>query len=114
MKIDILGTEYDYEVTTEKKDEGLYQKGGYCDQYAKNIVIEDEYSVNNPDSTKNIDTFKQKVKRHEIIHAYLAESGLHSYFEDEVLVDWIAWQFPKLLKTFRQIDALNEGCQCKQ
>lgn len=106
MKVNILGTEYDYEITTEKKDGSLYGKGGYCDHYTKKIVIEDEYSTNNPDSIKDFDAFKQKVKRHETIHAYFAESGLNNYFEDEVLIDWIAWQFPKLLATFKEVDAL--------
>ena len=55
---------------------------------------------------KKYDEFIKKVKRHEIIHAYFHESGLKTYAENEELVDWMAWQFPKLLATFKEIDAL--------
>lgn len=60
-------------------------------------------------AVENIEEFKKKVLRHEIIHAFFGESGLRScseYAEDEELVDWIAIQFPKILKAFEQVGAL--------
>lgn len=46
------------------------------------------------------------VLRHEIIHAYFFESGLLDYGTNEQLVDWIVLQFPKMLETFKRIEAI--------
>ncbi len=57
----------------------------------------------------NLEVYDKQTLRHEIIHAFFAESGLHSdsdYAENEELVDWIAIQFPKMLKVFQEVDAL--------
>ena len=114
MKIDILGTEYDYELTTEHEDTRLCGCDGYCDAYEKRIAIENGHNKNAPGSIANFDSLYQKVKRHEIIHAYLFESGLQDYAGNEQLVDWIAWRFPKLLKTFEEVGAIQGGDVCKQ
>ena len=106
-KINILGTEYEFIAESSKNDPGLIDKNGYCDPYAKKIVIETDYEENHPDCVRNMDDFRDNVRRHEIIHAYLAESGLTEYSENEQLVDWIAWQFPKLLESFRAVDAIQ-------
>lgn len=51
--------------------------------------------------------------RHEIIHAFLYESGLAENFEhanefgqDETMVDWIAMQFPKILEVYKEAGCL--------
>ena len=57
---------------------------------------------------------KKKTLRHELIHAFLAESGLSanalsnytSWAENEEMVDWIAIQFPKILEVFKEVDCL--------
>ena len=106
MKINILGTEYDYNITTDKEDLALCNKNGYCDGYGKIIAIEHNYNEKHPDSIKNFDSFKEIVKRHEIIHAYFHESGMTNEAENELMVEWIARQFPKLLKTFQEVEAI--------
>lgn len=106
MKLNILGTEYEFDITTDTKDIRLCDSDGYCDAYEKRIAIENEHNEQAPGSIKDFDALRKKVKRHEIIHAYFFESGLTDYAKNEQLVDWIAWQFPKLLKTFNEIDAL--------
>ena len=75
-KINILGTEYEYDLTTERQDVFLYGINGYCDAYEKRIAVENERDQNNPTAVKKYDEFIKKVKRHEIIHAYFHESGL--------------------------------------
>ena len=52
--------------------------------------------------------------RHEIVHAFLFESGLSSnthgiygaWAENEEMVDWIAIQSPKIFKVFRELEIL--------
>ena len=53
------------------------------------------------------------VIRHEIIHAFLFESGLaqntndvESWAMNEEMVDWLAIQFPKLLKAFKEAECI--------
>ena len=106
MKLNILGTEYDYRETTDKEDQGLVGSGGYCDGFAKIIAIETDNNPNDPCSVKDLDAVSRKVKRHEVVHAFLYESGLEDMSRNELLVDWIAAQFPKTLKTFEEIGAL--------
>ena len=106
MNINILGTDYVYDLTSDTKDSRLCGNDGYCDAYEKRISIENQQNENDPASINNFNSLKRKVKRHEIIHAYLYESGLREYANNEQLVDWIAWQFPKLLETFKEIGGI--------
>lgn len=56
---------------------------------------------------------KKQCLRHEIIHAFMFESGLGANWEhkpighEETTVDWIAAQFPKLLEVFEKVGALK-------
>ena len=50
--------------------------------------------------------FKNNLLRHEIIHAFLIESGLNDAcdWHCEEMVDWLAMQFPKLSSLFEQLN----------
>lgn len=109
--VNILGTEYTIAAKSRDKDERLSDCDGYCDKTSKEIVIVDleneEYDIS------DIEWLGKKVLRHEIVHAFLYESGLHENFEnhqwggvDESIVDWIAIQFPKILKAYEEVGAL--------
>lgn len=61
----------------------------------------------------NMEHCKKQVLRHEIVHAFLYESGLdgstwktHGWAVNEEMVDWIAIQFPKILKAFQECNCL--------
>ena len=56
----------------------------------------------------------KKQLRHEIIHAFLSESGLDCNFEhlkqfghEETMVDWIAIQFPKIYEVYKEVGAID-------
>lgn len=112
MKVNILGTEYTILRRTEKEDPKLEGKDGYTDSSTKEIIVEafDEDS----DSKRDLEYYAKAVIRHEIIHAFLFESGLdicsNNYFgawsENEEMVDWMAIQFPKILKAFEEVGCL--------
>lgn len=57
---------------------------------------------------KNLPAYKKSVIRHEIIHAFLYESGLDScsWAANEEMVDFFAMQFPKLLQIFKEADCI--------
>ena len=107
--VDVLGTRYNIKsVDRNTDDKRLEGANAYCDYYAKEIVaIKYEETE---ESFKDIPAFNRKTLRHEIIHAFLAESGLRrscSWAENEEVVDWIAIQFPKMLKAFQEANAIN-------
>lgn len=105
--VNILGTEYQMRYAGEADAAKIEDANGYCELYSKEIVIgivhESGRTVNNADE------FVRKVMRHEIIHAFLHESGLSSNSEwapDEEMVDWIALQFPKMLQAFTEAECI--------
>ena len=104
MVINILGTAYTIEYKSLGEDSFLEKCDGYCDKTSKNIVV-----VTKSESCEldNFDACQKKVLRHEIIHGFLFESGLHENWNhdmghDETYVDWIAAQYPKLKAAFMQ------------
>ena len=108
-KINVLGTEYTVKLESREENKNLQECDGYCDKTVKKIVVMTESGDCN---LENFKEYQKKVIRHEIIHAFLFESGLHENFQkeqwghDETTIDWIAVQFPKLLKAFEEADAL--------
>lgn len=118
MKIDVLGTKYTVKRVNNGQDDYMEKMhfGGYCDSVDKQIVILNLKSC--PDWEKEpeerIRTVEKTTMRHELIHAFLNESGLqHNAFapegawaRNEEMVDWFALQMPKLLKAFKEADCL--------
>lgn len=107
MLINVLGTTYGIHERSAAEDALLEEFDGYCDKTTKLIVIakqEEDCELG------SYEAYRKKVLRHEIIHAFLFESGLHECWKhedghDETYVDWIAVQFPKLLEAF-----VEAGC----
>ena len=82
---------------------------GYCDYTSREIRIRND----NVNEVCDFDELMRKQLRHEIIHAFLAESGLQANFEhykqfghEETIVDWFAIQFPKIMKVFKELEIL--------
>jgi len=106
MTISILGTDYDFAETNEKQDSRLEDRDGYMDGYAKLIRINNDWNENHSTAIRNFPEYKKQIKRHEIIHSFLHESGLREYCENELIVDWMAIQFPKILSAFQKADCI--------
>lgn len=112
-KINILGTVYKvYLNVPYDKDPSLAGAYGYTDFHGKRIVVADIKTVPGWEDASDeavLDTYNCTV-RHEIIHAYLMESGLNGssnavecWARNEEMVDWFACQMPKLIKTFNEL-----------
>ncbi|MCI8632499.1 MAG: hypothetical protein HFE64_03320 [Lachnospiraceae bacterium] len=110
MKINVLGTIYDLIESSAAEDENLAEMDGYCDTSAKLCVVDDmKNAAKESFSKKNLDEYKNGTKRHELIHAFMYESGLDAnsfWAQNEELVDWIALQFPKMKKAFEEAGCL--------
>lgn len=109
MKVNILGTEYTINKKSEKEDTYLQKCDGYCDKTSKKIVVK---TVDESNELDNYEMYLKKVMRHEIIHAYLFESGLHENWrheewgQDETTIDWFAVQSPKIFESFKEAGCL--------
>ena len=109
--IGILGTEYKILELSEDEDDALKDKelDGYFDGTTKRIVLRTDYDVS-PGAVGDIIGLKRKVLRHELIHAYLYESGLSYqcyWAENEEMVDWFAIQMPKLADLFEKLNIMK-------
>nr|DAO31567.1 MAG TPA: hypothetical protein [Caudoviricetes sp.] len=109
-EINILGAAYTLTITSKSQDVRLKDADGICDETVKELLV-DSYADSEGDPTckKNLAVQIKKNKRHEIIHAFLFESGLAEnsiWAQNEEMVDFFAIQFPKLLETFKAADAL--------
>lgn len=105
--INVLGTEYTVEEREQKEDKHLKYADGYCDHTLRKCVVR----IIEPDknSLGDLEVYKKKVIRHELIHAFLTESGLSGdavWAVNEEMVDWLAHQFPKLLEAFKKAGAI--------
>lgn len=108
--INILGSNYTLTVSSKAEEPRLESCDGLCDETVKELLV-DNYAEDAGDQTckKNLAVQIRKNKRHEIIHAFLFESGLaenSSWAQNEEMVDFFAIQFPKLLEAFKAADAL--------
>lgn len=96
--VDVLGTKYTLVFEQDKNNEKLKHSPGYIDTSVKKIVVQDNFEANS-DNIEDLESFQERVLCHEIIHAFLHESGLDANctwaFNEEV-VDWFALQLPKI------------------
>ena len=111
--INVLGTNYNIIFTSEVEDYPCWEEcNGFIDFTVKKIYIRNQWQ--DPDTMKDMYVFIKKTTRHEIIHAFLYESGLNndskrsnSWAINEEMVDWIAIQFPKIKKVFEEVGVIE-------
>ena len=118
MTAEILGTLYTIE-TRKISEDPILKEGpryGCCLEMSKRILIADTseqeyFSLYTEQEQK---AFWKQTARHEIIHAFLNESGLSigasapdfSWAKNEEMVDWLAIQSPKIFQVFQDLDLL--------
>lgn len=117
-KISVLGTEYRIETHKVSEDEWLEKKhlAGYCGEESKLIVVADmsEKEYFDGMDEKEQEIYRKKTLRHEIIHAFLNESGLSdsasvpggAWAKHEEMIDWFAIQSPKIFAVFMALEIL--------
>lgn len=109
MTVNILGAIYTVYERSESEDARLRNCDGYLDWTTKEIVLEREIAGNLGD----MEYYIKKVLRHEIVHAFAIESGLHecsgeteAWAMNETMVDWFARQGPKIYKAWAEVGAV--------
>lgn len=112
MKVNILGSKWTVIYRKREDDDLLASSDGYADESVRLIVI--ATTEKGRPTFKDYNAYQKSTLRHEIVHAYLFESGLggcfaHDHYgHDETYVDWIARQFPKIAKTFRELGVQDD------
>ena len=104
MHIDILGTPYNIKFATSKEYSkfDIRDADGLAELYSKEIYIRTGYE-DDPNCFNNITEYREKVLRHEILHAIFHECGLDKYSNDEDLVNFLALQYNKI------VDIMNKA-----
>lgn len=104
--VTILGFTWHVCSATETEDPRLEGLSGYTDWTTRTICF-DENIIGNIGSVK---TYMKQVVRHEVIHAFMYESGLGDSFEhklygqEEMIVDWFAFQIGNILNVVIDIE----------
>lgn len=114
FKVNILGSEWSMKFGNEKEYPNLTNADGYIDLSTWEIVVDDmEASQGQIGAKADLEGYQKQVVRHEIIHAFLLESGLDSnsnsadsWAVNEEMVDWFAIQLPKIFKVFNEYDLM--------
>lgn len=101
MVVNVLGTLYTIEFRALNEDSILKNNNidGYCDSFNKLIVISDPQLVRfKGEEQERQLKLRNHIIRHEIIHAFLHESGLkyETWAENETMVNWIADMLEKM------------------
>lgn len=111
MKVKILGTEYKIVMNAEEKDYPILKDAdGYADFTIKKIVV--KKLIQDGESYEDLELWQRKTLRHEIVHAFLYESGLwqnsfNDWARNEEMTDWIALQFEKILGVFIESQCID-------
>ena len=106
--VNILGAQYHIASTREALDDRLKDCDGFTDWTNKRIGIRDEFELEG--NLYDMQVYVRKVVRHEIIHAFLEESGLgecSDWARNEEVIDWIARMGEKLCKAWLEAGALE-------
>nr|DAM67188.1 MAG TPA: Protein of unknown function (DUF1570) [Caudoviricetes sp.] len=111
FKINILGSEWNVKFGSEEEYPNLAEMDGYTDLSTREIVVDNmEASQGQIGAKADLGHYQKQVVRHEIIHAFLMESGFdsnsnstESWATNEEMVDWFAIQSPKIFKVFNEL-----------
>lgn len=97
-----MGTLEEYPILKKNKSCGL------CDYSIKSIWVHDarmdKFSLGDMQNQKYLTDI---TLRHELIHAYLHESGQEDYAEDETLVEFLALSLEKMYGICKDAGAIN-------
>lgn len=111
LKVNVLGQDYTVVFKELEQEPRLQETDGFCDWTVKRIVLNKQIEG----TLSDMKEYRNKVLRHEIVHAFLLESGLHecsgecvAWAANEVMVDWFARQGEKIYKAWRSVGCIHE------
>lgn len=106
VKVNILGAEWKIIFESADKSPRYEKFNGWCDMSVRECHV----GIRQPNeyTQKDMDSFCKMIARHEIIHAFIYESGILTssdvydgkWAKEESMIDWIAVQSPKIFEVF--------------
>lgn len=115
--VNILGTAYYVEIVEKFDNDEDNLAGGFTDPDLHVIKLRDLTKIYewSGESEEKVAAREKEIFRHEIVHAYLNESGLKfnsvvtgdAWARNEEMVDWIAIQGPKIMETWKEAGCLR-------
>ncbi|MCR0266227.1 hypothetical protein MKC73_20255 [[Clostridium] innocuum] len=109
MKVNVLSTVYRIKYVPS-----LEGRGGETDFYTKEIRISEQEDIPAEYKTDNLKEMQRHVLRHELIHAFLFESGMdqssaahEAWTVNEEMIDWMAIQMPKIMEAYESVTNKN-------
>ena len=111
--INVLGINYSIKTNAKRCDD--LNANGLCETQSKILYLNDfQEQAKDTESLELLTTsYRNKVLRHEIVHAFLFESGMSnnscgvkSWATNEEMVDWFAIQSPKIFKIYQELEIL--------
>lgn len=111
--IKVMGEEW--KIIFRDEDPTFEKCKAYTNYATREIIVE---NVKVSDDPLAFDTHSQyidqkRVLRHELVHAFLMESGLdesscacEAWAINEEMVDWFARQAPKIFKVYKELNLL--------
>ena len=109
--LNILGSKWKLKVVPRYADPMFGTVDGFTDRSTRTMYVADD-GTNSMDDLKDWYEYQKVVKRHEIIHAFMFESGLAqdmyhpAYGHCEQDIDFFAIQIPKMMEVFEKAEAL--------
>ena len=110
-EITILGELWTVKICKQSEDQYLRTCDGYTDKTLRTICILAEDRDLTGETVSDFKAYMNKVLRHEVIHAFLFESGLDGYAceetetgHPEMLIDWFAIQYPKIRYVYNLLE----------
>ena len=111
--LNILGSKWKLKEVPKNYDAMFVECDGFTDRSTKTMYVYDGSSeLFEVDALKDFPEYMKTVKRHEIIHAFLYESGLAQCAEHQRFghceqdIDFYALQIPKMIEVFKKAEAL--------
>ena len=109
IPVDILGQKYIVRLIPKSGDERFEKLkcDGFCDYSTREIIMWNMTQEEN--DVGNLKTSIHHILYHELVHAFMFESGLGSdwehkeYGQEETTVDWIAWQAEKIVNAAKEV-----------
>ena len=122
FKMNINGQDYRVEIAKyEKYYDAFQSRSGWTDFGAKSIVALDAEDYTKYEDTglgpESANRITERILRHEIMHAFMYESGLDTetnFARDEILIDFLAIQLPKIVALMDKHDLLGERRNAKR
>lgn len=104
--VSVLGVEYVIKMADDLESKEGTELAGLAKLYSKEILLSNSIAENY--DGVELENYTKNTLRHELIHAFLHESGRADWCFDEDMVEYLAMMIPKMAKAMMDTKCLME------